>query len=223
MGVIDWWSKIFYFLFTSKLILLFFFEKGGISLCLWGFLCPLCLQLQTWSYSHDLSTISFENELTESQFERYPPWSCRGVVDRSESVVLLFLSCCCCLYGVLFGGHRHWDYPDHVNLEYYCSSQHCCCRCCHKFAIEDCLIGHFCCCCSVIQVTMANDERFRMQSKVEGDVNIKRAHWKERKKYWRKRWGFGNGKIEPAQILNRQIKSSFGYYFFFNYYSFEII
>ena len=145
-----------------------------MSLCLWGFLCPCCLDLQAFSYSRDLS-MSFA-PLTESQFKRYPPWSCRGVV-RTYFVVDLLCSCfCCCLYGLYVGSERHRKYSRRGNFEYYCSSQPCCCRSCTDgIPIEDCLIGYFCCCCSIIQVTMAIDERFRMQSKVEGNVNVKGA------------------------------------------------
>ena len=156
----------------------FFFvlKKGGASLCLWGFLCPLCLQSQGWTYSDDLEARSSEDPMTESQFERYPPWSCRGI-DRSNFIWAVICSCCCCLFGLLVGGRRHEKYSPYVNFEYYCSSQPCCCcSCCDDLSIEDCLIGQFCCCCSIIQVTMATDELFRMQSKVEGNVNIKRAH-----------------------------------------------
>ena len=181
--------KIFDFLFNSKFISLFSFcfEKGGASLCLWGFLCPVCLELQGRSYSPGLSYSSSENPVTESQFERYPPWSCRGF-DRYEAICLFFVSCCCCLCGLFAGAPRHRRGYDHDHFEYYCSSQPCC-GCCHGISIEDCLVGHFCCCCSIIQVTMAVNEHFRMQSKVEGDLNIKCAHWKERKNYWQNKKG----------------------------------
>ena len=182
----------------------FFFvlKKGGTSLCLWGFLCPLCLHLQEWNYSFVLADTSSKNPLTESQFERYPPWTCRGIAFcSSESAFILCLSYCLCLYGAFVGSERHEKYSPRAKFEYYCSSQRWCCRCCHTFTVEDCLIGYFCCCCSIIQVTMAMDEEFRMKSKVEGDVNIKRALWKERKKVLieEKRNQFGKTKTNPQR------------------------
>ena len=149
---------------------------------MWGFLCPICLFHQGRTYSRDLkrssssssSSSSSENALTESQLERYPPWSCHGL-DHSDFSWTLFF-CCCCLFGFLVAGARHDRYSER---DHYCSSQpcYCCCCCCDDdISIENCLIAHFCCCCSVIQITMADDERFRMRSKVEGNVNIKHAH-----------------------------------------------
>ena len=168
-------SKYFHFLFTNfKINSFLLFEKGGISLCLWGFLCPVCLFEQEMTYSElwDDYTQDDSLSLTESQTERFPPWSCRSL-DRFELMTTLFLGCCCCLFGTAVGYERHQQYHGRHNFEYYCSSQPCCC--CNSFLIEDCLIGQFCCCCSLIQLTMVNDERFRMNSKVEGGVNIKRA------------------------------------------------
>ena len=204
-------TKIFWLSFHFKIhfFLFFLFWKGGTSLCLWGFLCPLCLQLQGRSYSDDQKKSSSKKSLRESQFERYPPWSCRGILC-SHVAVALFLGFCCCTFGNTVGRGRHSQQVQNfgVTFEYYCSSRKCCCSCCcccGEISIEDCLIGHFCCCCSIIQVTMAMEERFRMRSKVKGNINIKRAHWKERKKYWWKIWAIGNGKIEPAQIHQKKI------------------
>ena len=75
------------------------------------------------------------------------------------------------------GFARHWRDFDRLNFEYYYSSHPCSCS--DDISIEDCLIGYFCCCCSIIQVTLANDERYHMKSKVEGDVNIKHAFEKK--------------------------------------------
>ena len=156
----------------------FVFKKGGISLCLWGFLCPICLYLQGNRYSEDFikelenSSSSFEeNTMTESQFDRYPPWSCRGVC-HSFTFHLTVINFGCCCYGCIAGCERH-GIESRGNLEYYCSSQKCCY--CEVVSIEDCLIGCFCYCCSLIQVAMEIHERFRMNSKVEGDLDIKRA------------------------------------------------
>ena len=182
-----WWlikSKTFHSFFSLQNSLFFVFKKGGARLCLWGFLCPLCLQSQGWTYSDNLSYSSSKRPLTESQFERYPPWSCRGICSSFSDLdcpnfIWAVICSCCCLFGFAVGCGRHEKYSQRVNFEYYCSSQPCCCccrSCCDDLSIEDCLIGHFCCCCSIIQVTMAMDEHFRMQSKVEGNVNIKRAH-----------------------------------------------
>ena len=76
-------KKYFTSFSIQKFIPFICFEKGGRSLCLWGFLCPNCLDLQGFYYSSDLNRSSSENPLTESQFERYPPWSCRDI-DRSN-------------------------------------------------------------------------------------------------------------------------------------------
>ena len=168
-------SLSFQFKITS-----FLFEKGGRSFCLWGFLCPFCLFYQGKKYSEDLFSSDPENTLmTESQFERYPPWSCDGIHCFDVTITL---GLCCCNYGFLLGYERH---VKGDNFEYYCSSQSCCCCDCGQdwclsgdelsISIEDCLIGYLCCCCSLIQVTMSNEELFRMQSQVEGNVNIKHA------------------------------------------------
>ena len=77
----------------------FFFEIESSSLCLWGFLCPICLQVQGLNYSHDLEDSSSENPVTESQFERYPPWSCRGLSD-SEFLGCYYFSSFCGYYGL---------------------------------------------------------------------------------------------------------------------------
>ena len=208
------------FSFHFKINSFFCFEKGGISLCLWGFLCPLCLGIQTWGYSDDLEDSSSENPLTESQLERSPPWSCRGF-GCYDLAAVLFFGFCCCLYGVFFGGYRHQNYPAHVNFGYYCSSRRCCCD---GIPIEDCLIGYFCCCCSVIQMTMAMDELFRMKSKVEGDLNIKRALWKRKKEVLTeemRRWEWKN---RASLDFNSANQAKFWLLFPFNYYySFEII
>ena len=158
-------------------------------MCLWGFLCTACLEAQGDKYSHYLLSPRSSQPATESQFERYPPWSCHGI-DCPAFAFVLCVSYCLCLYGAVVGSVRHEKYSQRTKFEYYCSSQRWCCRCCHTFTVEDCLIGYFCCCCSVIQITMAMDELLRMKSKVEGDVNIKGALWKEEeKKYWLKRKG----------------------------------
>ena len=199
----------------------FLFSKGGASLCLWGFLCPLCLDLQGNRYSHDLSKItndlensssSFEklpeNTMTESQFDRYPPWSCRGLC-HSFTILLILVNCCCCCYGCVAGCERHGiDFRE--NFEYYCSSQKCCC--CDDVSIEDCLIGCFCYCCSLIQVAMAVHERFRMNSKVEGDLNIKRARWKRKKRSIDKKrkgtvFGKTKNRLTERVLLLPQIQS----------------
>ena len=116
-------------------------------------------------------------KMTESQLERFPPWSCRGVDCVVGFGMNLFVNCCLCLYGFEMGYKRHVFESE--NFEFYCSSRPACCcfdcGCYDDISIEDCLIGYCCCCCSVIQLTMVNEERFRMQSKVEGNVNIKRA------------------------------------------------
>ena len=185
-GGCNWVSDIIFdFLFSLKFIPFFVLKKGGISLCLWGFLCPVCLELQGRSY---LPGLLYSSSVTESQFERYPPWSCRSFDSSDDFITIFIYSCCCCFFGFAVGCDRHEKYSQRVNFEYYCSSQPCCC-CGEELSIEDCLIGYFCCCCSIIQVTMANDARFRMQSKVEGDVNIKHALWKERKNYWQNKKG----------------------------------
>ena len=88
--------KIHFFFFSFFFC---FFEKGGISLCLWGFLCPICLQRQGYNHAKELSETSSENEMIESRFERYPPWSCRGF-NGSDLAVGFFFGCCFCFYGV---------------------------------------------------------------------------------------------------------------------------
>ena len=138
-------------------------------MCLWGFLCPICLHRQGSQYIRDRADHS-RNPLKETQFERYPPWSCRGVHWR------WYILCVCCWYG-LIGYDRHRDSVDFDRFDTYCSARGCCC--CHDFLIEDCLIGYCCCCCSLIQVTMVRDEVVRMKSlktKVGNAKNIKRAH-----------------------------------------------
>ena len=146
---------------------------------MWGFLCPIFLDIQLQRYSFRLSRSSRQSPVTESLFEQYPPWSCcaLGCFDLGECA----LGLCCCCYGFQMGCERHRKDFDRERFEHYCSSQECCCLCCRGYSIEDLLIGHFCCCCSVIQVAMAVNERFRMQFEVEGDLNIKRAHWKRKK------------------------------------------
>ena len=146
---------------------------------MWGFLCPICLHLQFCSYSDDLHYSSSSNPITKSQLERYPPFSCHGICDSEDFNI--FLCCyCSCFYGCISGMERHDEALS--NFEHCCSSQSCCFTCHSRFgrtielAVEDCLIGYFCCCCSIIQIVMVNEELFRMQSKVEGGLNIKRAH-----------------------------------------------
>mmetsp|Transcript_41783 Transcript_41783/g.58313 ORF Transcript_41783/g.58313 Transcript_41783/m.58313 type:complete len:188 (+) Transcript_41783:154-717(+) len=154
--------------------------SGGRSLCLWGFLCPICLFHQGETYKVDLKYSSpefYSDPFTESQLERYPPWSCRGIACTAvigSCLSTLFYS----LFGFVVGCGRHEIFSERDKFQHYCSSQLCCCWCCFEsdtLSIEDCLIGYFCCCCSIIQVTMANEEHFRMRSQVKGDINIKRA------------------------------------------------
>mmetsp|Transcript_41781 Transcript_41781/g.58308 ORF Transcript_41781/g.58308 Transcript_41781/m.58308 type:complete len:192 (+) Transcript_41781:154-729(+) len=158
--------------------------SGGRSLCLWGFLCPICLFHQGETYKVDLKYSSpefYSDPFTESQLERYPPWSCRGLHWFLIGIFLLG-SCFCVppLFGIVVGCGRHQRYSEHDRFGHHCSSLHCCPKfsCfhdCDAILIEDVLIGYFCCCCSIIQVTMANEEHFRMRSQVKGDINIKRA------------------------------------------------
>ena len=165
-GLFDCCSGFLVFCSERGLKIYFFlFEKGGISLCLWGFLCPVALFEQGHNFG---IAMSLENSLTESQFDRYPPWSCRDI----ELCAFICLATPC-FSGFILGSKRHrWKHFE--NFEFYCSSQKGGCCCC-SMPIEDCLIGHFCCGCSIIQMTMAQDEIFRMKSAVEGDLNIKHA------------------------------------------------
>ena len=132
-------------------------------MCLWGFLCPFCLWNQTRLYDEN-------EEPNESQLGHYPIWSCQGVWPTLLQCVLVgFCGIFLCGYGSFVGIPRHC--PPRVYLKFNYSKQKYCC----DHPIEDCMIGYFCCCCSLIQVAMANEEIFRMKSQIEGNVNIKRA------------------------------------------------
>ena len=85
-----------------------------------------------------MSESTTQNPLTQSQLERYPPWSCRGC-DCCCTIVLNAMPC---YWGLELGAERH-QREDLEGFEYYCvgCEEGGLCSC--DLPVEDCLTWLF--------------------------------------------------------------------------------